>query len=150
MRKALLIYSFIISVIVALILPYILQVMLTDTYLMNQYPMVAGLTFAIVWGISLVTLFTGIKFISTKVGLFNHYDLSHTDGLNREDGVVKWFNVTKGFGFITRDSGEDVFVHFRSIRGEGHRSLQDGQKVSFNVIESDKGIQADDVTVVEL
>lgn len=63
----------------------------------------------------------------------------------REQGSVKWFNANKGFGFITRDSGDDVFVHFRSIRGEGHRVLHDGQRVEFEVSEGDKGLQADDV-----
>ena len=64
---------------------------------------------------------------------------------NREQGEVKWFNSTKGFGFITRDSGEDIFVHFRSIRGEGHRTLKDGERVDFLVTDGDKGLQADDV-----
>ena len=63
----------------------------------------------------------------------------------REKGSVKWFNANKGFGFITRDSGDDVFVHFRSIRGEGHRVLHDGQRVDFEVSEGDQGLQADDV-----
>ncbi|WP_394169642.1 cold-shock protein [Saccharospirillum alexandrii] len=67
---------------------------------------------------------------------------------DREEGIVKWFNVSKGFGFITRDNQEDVFVHFRSIRGRGHRSLQEGQRVKFGVVESTKGLQAEDVTVV--
>ena len=67
----------------------------------------------------------------------------------REAGSVKWFNANKGFGFITRDSGEDVFVHFRSIRGEGHRVLHDGQRVEFEVSEGDKGLQADDVAVAD-
>ena len=64
---------------------------------------------------------------------------------NRETGTVKWFNVSKGFGFISRENGEDVFVHYRSIRGEGHRKLIEGQKVEFVVTEGDKGLQADDV-----
>ena len=65
----------------------------------------------------------------------------------RESGNVKWFNANKGFGFITRDSGEDIFVHFRSIRGEGRRVLRDGQRVEFAVVESKKGLQAEDVAV---
>ncbi|MCI5106319.1 MAG: cold-shock protein [Pseudomonadales bacterium] len=65
----------------------------------------------------------------------------------RESGNVKWFNANKGFGFITRDSGDDIFVHFRSIRGEGRRVLRDGQRVEFAVVESDKGLQAEDVAV---
>ncbi|MCR9103976.1 MAG: cold shock domain-containing protein [Gammaproteobacteria bacterium] len=64
---------------------------------------------------------------------------------DREHGTVKWFNVSKGFGFITKEDGEEIFVHFRSIRGEGRRSLRDGQQVSFVVVESDKGPQAEDV-----
>ncbi len=67
---------------------------------------------------------------------------------DREGGTVKWFNVTKGFGFITRDQGDDVFVHFRSIRGSGHRSLSEGQRVKFEVVTSDKGLQAEDVSIV--
>jgi CspA family cold shock protein len=63
----------------------------------------------------------------------------------REEGEVKWFNVTKGFGFISRENGEEIFVHFRSIRGEGRRSLRDGQRVTFVVTDSDKGPQAEDV-----
>lgn len=66
----------------------------------------------------------------------------------REVGTVKWFNVAKGFGFITRSTGDDVFVHFRNIRGRGHRSLNEGQRVRFNVHESDKGLQAEDVSII--
>lgn len=67
---------------------------------------------------------------------------------DREQGTVKWFNVSKGFGFITRGEDDDVFVHFRNIRGRGHRSLTEGQKVRFYVRESDKGLQAEDVSVI--
>lgn len=65
----------------------------------------------------------------------------------REGGNVKWFNANKGFGFITRDSGDDIFVHFRSIRGDGHRVLHDGQRVEFAVSEGEKGLQAEDVAI---
>jgi len=71
---------------------------------------------------------------------------SENDG--REEGTVKWFNVSKGFGFITRSNGDDVFVHFRNIRGRGHRSLTEGQRVRFNVHQSDKGLQAEDVSIL--
>jgi CspA family cold shock protein len=63
----------------------------------------------------------------------------------REVGRVKWFNATKGFGFVTREHGDDVFVHYRSIRGDGHRTLREGQKVEFVVTQGDKGLQAEDV-----
>ena len=65
---------------------------------------------------------------------------------DQERGTVKWFNAAKGFGFITRENGEDVFVHFRSIQGKGHRSLGEGQAVVFSVTEGDKGLQAVDVS----
>lgn len=64
---------------------------------------------------------------------------------DRETGTVKWFNTSKGFGFISRDSGDDIFVHFRAIRGEGHRVLVEGQRVEFTVMDRDKGLQAEDV-----
>ena len=67
----------------------------------------------------------------------------------REQGIVKWFNDAKGFGFIQRESGEDIFVHFRAIQGDGYRSLQDGQKVEFVVTEGEKGLQAEEVTKVD-
>ena len=60
----------------------------------------------------------------------------------RENGTVKWFNDAKGYGFISRDSGEDVFVHFSSIEGEGYRSLSEGQLVEFAVEQGAKGPQA--------
>ena len=64
---------------------------------------------------------------------------------NRQTGTVKWFNDAKGFGFISRENGEDVFVHFRAIQGQGFKSLQEGQKVSFTVTQGQKGLQADAV-----
>jgi cold shock protein len=66
----------------------------------------------------------------------------------RETGTVKWFNDAKGFGFISRDSGPDVFVHFRAITGNGFKSLQEGQKVSFKVVNGQKGLQAEEVAAV--
>jgi len=66
----------------------------------------------------------------------------------RETGVVKWFNADKGFGFIEREGNEDVFVHYSSIRGEGFKSLDEGQKVEFTLGQGQKGPQALDVSVV--
>jgi CspA family cold shock protein len=65
----------------------------------------------------------------------------------RENGTVKWFNGAKGYGFIERASGEDIFVHFSAIVAEGFRSLKEGQKVEFTVAASEKGPQAQDVSV---
>lgn len=70
---------------------------------------------------------------------------THFDMSKRDTGTVKWFNTSKGFGFISRDSGDDIFVHFRAIRGEGHRVLVEGQRVEFSVMNRDKGLQAEDV-----
>ena len=66
--------------------------------------------------------------------------------MSTQTGTVKWFNDAKGFGFITRENGPDVFVHFRAITGAGHRTLTEGQKVSFRVAQGPKGLQAEDVT----
>ncbi|MCR6661712.1 MAG: cold-shock protein [Luteimonas sp.] len=64
---------------------------------------------------------------------------------DREEGTVKWFNDAKGFGFISRETGEDVFVHFRAIQSPGFKTLKEGQKVSFTVVQGQKGLQADEV-----
>jgi CspA family cold shock protein len=69
--------------------------------------------------------------------------------MSYENGTVKWFNSSKGFGFIEREKGGDVFVHFRAIVGDGYRSLDEGQRVKFTVTEGQKGPQAENVTVVE-
>jgi len=66
----------------------------------------------------------------------------------RISGTVKWFNGTKGFGFITREGGPDVFVHFSAIQGDGFKNLEEGQKVEFNVDAGPKGPQASNVVVV--
>lgn len=73
---------------------------------------------------------------------------SSADKAQREQGTVKWFNAAKGFGFITRDNGEDVFVHFRGIRGKGRRVLRDGQRVEYSVTQTSKGLQAEDVATL--
>jgi CspA family cold shock protein len=67
--------------------------------------------------------------------------------LSREQGVVKWFNAAKGYGFIQRQSGEDVFVHFSAIQMDGYKSLTEGQMVEFEVKQGPKGYQAENVTV---
>jgi CspA family cold shock protein len=66
----------------------------------------------------------------------------------KETGTVKWFNAAKGFGFIQRESGEDVFVHFSAIAASGYRSLDEGAHVSFEVKKGPKGLQAEDVNLV--
>ncbi len=66
----------------------------------------------------------------------------------KEQGTVKWFNASKGYGFIQRQSGEDVFVHFSAIQGDGYRSLAEGQAVEFDVTKGPKGLQAANVTAL--
>jgi CspA family cold shock protein len=67
---------------------------------------------------------------------------------DRVTGTVKWFNGAKGFGFIAREGGEDVFVHYTAIRGEGFKNLEEGQSVEFEVTQGKKGLQATDVVVL--
>jgi CspA family cold shock protein len=65
-----------------------------------------------------------------------------------EQGTVKWFNDAKGYGFVSRTNGEDVFVHFSAIQSSGFKSLQEGQAVQFEVVKGPKGLQADNVQVL--
>ncbi|WP_319021343.1 cold-shock protein [Pseudomonas sp. FME51] len=100
------------------------------------------LTLAIGISVAGVCLFAAL----TLTGMLPRPTRSHRmDDNAREMGTVKWFNTSKGFGFISRDQGEDVFVHFRAIRGEGHRVLLEGQRVEFVVAHREKGLQAEDV-----
>jgi cold shock protein len=66
----------------------------------------------------------------------------------RETGTVKWFNGSRGYGFIQREQGGDLFVHYSAIRGDGFRDLQEGQRVEFTVTQGQKGPNAEDVTVL--
>jgi cold shock protein len=66
----------------------------------------------------------------------------------KQQGTVKWFNGSKGYGFIERADGEDLFVHFNAIIGDGYRNLEEGQRVEFNVVQGQKGLQAQDVVVI--
>jgi len=66
----------------------------------------------------------------------------------KEQGTVKWFNGSKGYGFIERTQGEDVFVHFNAIVGDGYRNLEEGQRVEFTVAQGQKGLQAENVVVI--
>ena len=65
-----------------------------------------------------------------------------------ENGIVKWFNNEKGFGFITVNGGEDVFAHFSAIQTDGFKSLEEGQKVSFNIVKGVRGLQAENITIL--
>ncbi|OIO97565.1 MAG: cold-shock protein [Anaerolineae bacterium CG2_30_64_16] len=67
----------------------------------------------------------------------------------RVQGTVKWFNAGKGYGFIARESGEDVFVHYSALQSEGYRSLNEGQRVEFTVEQGPKGLQASNVVALQ-
>jgi CspA family cold shock protein len=79
---------------------------------------------------------------------FSAYKSTTEMSNNVEQGTVKWFNDAKGYGFITRQSGEDVFVHFSAIQANGFRSLQEGQAVQFSVTKGPKGLQAENVSIL--
>ena len=66
----------------------------------------------------------------------------------KEQGTVKWFNGSKGYGFIQRAEGEDVFVHFNAIVGDGYKNLEEGQRVEFTVVQGQKGLQAENVVLI--
>jgi CspA family cold shock protein len=101
--------------------------------------------YAKLWAISFVSILIA-SVLSAKTSASSSSSSNVKISGDQERGTVKWFNAAKGFGFITRENGEDVFVHFRSIQGKGHRSLGEGQAVIFSVTEGDKGLQAVDVT----
>lgn len=65
-----------------------------------------------------------------------------------QEGTVKWFNDSKGFGFIEQDNGNDIFVHFSAIKGEGFKSIEEGARVQFEVVDGPKGPAADNVTMI--
>ncbi|MBY4679005.1 cold-shock protein [Marinobacterium arenosum] len=141
-----LIKSVVISAVAAVILPVLMGALGVEVPL--SVPVIA-VSFVVVMASCLLASMGGQQAAVQKAssGVAAEQDVDDQDD-DREEGIVKWFNVSKGFGFITRENGEDVFVHFRNIRGRGHRSLSEGQKVRFNVRQGDKGLQAEDVSVM--
>ncbi|MCU1249013.1 MAG: cold-shock DNA-binding domain protein [Edaphobacter sp.] len=76
-----------------------------------------------------------------------HKPIVREDALSHYKGIVKWFNNAKGYGFLGHDGGADVFVHYSSIKREGYKTLKEGDPVEFDIIQGDKGPQADQVSV---
>ncbi|VVO06879.1 cold-shock protein [Pseudomonas fluorescens] len=122
----------------------VLAVVLQILTLLAPLPVIGGqpaILVSLVTALIAVLLHLAISFYTSSPAVASpSYDMT-----NRDTGTVKWFNTSKGFGFISRDSGDDIFVHFRAIRGEGHRVLVEGQRVEFSVMNRDKGLQAEDV-----
>ena len=117
-------------------------------YAISELALKDGIQFSgTVSEISLLLLFIATSFASQLIGggSSSGSESSYSSS-DRETGTVKWFNVRKGYGFITRDAGDDVFVHFRNIEGSGRRAIEEGQRVSFVVTDGDKGLQADEVS----
>jgi CspA family cold shock protein len=104
---------------------------------------------------SKVTVEFDLKFLPVPVtAVTQHFHIAFSGksaskrSITMEQGTVKWFNDAKGFGFLSRENGEDVFVHHTAIQSNGFRSLQEGQRVQFNVTKGPKGWQAENVQVV--
>jgi CspA family cold shock protein len=136
--------TLIISFIVSVIASTISIQSLSAVSFSEAFPLLLTAQYTKLWAISFISILVA-AIISTRSSSSKSsaYDGEMSD--DQERGTVKWFNAAKGFGFITRENGEDIFVHFRSIQGKGHRSLGEGQAVIFSVTEGDKGLQAVDV-----
>jgi CspA family cold shock protein len=115
----------------------------------ESFTLLITATYAKLWAVSflsiLIVAIISSRLSNTVITTTTPETITSISG-DQELGTVKWFNAAKGFGFITRENGEDVFVHFRSIQGKGHRSLGEGQSVIFSVAEGEKGLQAVDVS----
>lgn len=142
-----LVRCFIISIPLALLSPLLMGLLVSITdgenaraVFINNYIWVAIAAF-----ILLLIATLAVQLLSPRQS-----SIAELEDDDRETGMVKWFNVNKGYGFITRDNGEDedVFVHFRAIRGKGHRTLVEGQRVRYYAIRNERGLQAEDVTVI--
>ncbi len=138
-------------VIVAVSLLLVLAVVLQAAVLFAPLPEIAGQPATLA---SLLLAFVAVLLHLATIQVSGGQPAARTrastpSSVGRETGTVKWFNTSKGFGFISRDSGDDVFVHFRAIRGEGHRVLVEGQRVEFTIMMRDKGLQAEDVIPVQ-
>lgn len=106
----------------------------------------------VIWGIAVAFfccrknkfLETGLTFI--HLGIIIQNLERNMEGYVLAEGTVKWFNADKGFGFIEQEGGDDIFVHFSAIQGEGFKTLEEGQRVQFDVTDGDRGPQASNVT----
>ena len=116
----------------------------TATSIAEGISLLMSADYAKLWAISFISILVA-SILAAKTGSSKSRTSDVVISGDQERGTVKWFNAAKGFGFITRENGEDVFVHFRSIQGKGHRSLGEGQRVAFEVTDGEKGLQAVEV-----
>ena len=131
--------AFVASIIIALVMPLLMAAVLKENL---------GTNFLVYFAFVFVASYLGaVLGGESKVSATSSLEEEDEDD-DREEGTVKWFNSSKGFGFLTRNNGEDVFVHYRAIRGRGRRFLIEGQQVRFYVTEGEKGKQAENVSIL--
>ncbi|WP_330221457.1 cold shock domain-containing protein [Marinomonas phaeophyticola] len=133
------------SFIIALVAPLLIAAVIGDEMGTN-YLTYFGFVFVSAYLGSLLSKESPVA--ETKASYVDDDEEEDDENDDREEGTVKWFNSSKGFGFLTRDNGEDVFVHYRAIRGRGRRFLIEGQLVRFYVTEGEKGKQAENVSIM--
>lgn len=130
--------AFVVSLVIALIVPLLIAGVLKEE---------VGTNFLIYFGFILVSVYIGAMVSQVRISARDS-DSEDDEDDDREQGTVKWFNSSKGFGFLTMENGDDVFVHYRAIRGRGRRFLVEGQLVRFYVTEGEKGKQAENVSII--
>ncbi|WP_272642498.1 cold-shock protein [Marinomonas mediterranea] len=131
--------SLITSIVIALITPVLIASVLGEKIETN---------YLVYFGFILVAVYLGTMIGQGSSSSASSDEFEEDENDDRELGTVKWFNSSKGFGFLTLDDGDDVFVHYRAIRGRGRRFLVEGQKVRFYVTEGEKGKQAENVSII--
>lgn len=141
--------TFIVSLVIALVIPLLIAGVLGES---------VGTNFLVYFGFVLVSVYVGTMVSQVRPTVVTSPSQSHSnddeedeeedENDDREQGTVKWFNSSKGFGFLTMENGDDVFVHYRAIRGRGRRFLVEGQLVRFYVTEGEKGKQAENVSII--
>ena len=130
--------AFVTSLVIALVVPLLIAAVLGDEM---------GSNYLVYFAFLLVSVYVGAM-VSQESGSSANSQSEEDEDDDREQGTVKWFNSSKGFGFLTMENGDDVFVHYRAIRGRGRRFLVEGQLVRFYVTEGEKGKQAENVSIV--
>lgn len=130
--------AFITSLIIALLVPLLIAAVLGEQL---------GTNYLVYFAFILVSVYVGTM-VSQESAPRSLAQSDEDEDDDREQGTVKWFNSSKGFGFLTMENGDDVFVHYRAIRGRGRRFLVEGQLVRFYVTEGEKGKQAENVSIV--